>query len=46
MDESEVCSLPGGLASVQKRFETQETVSSQNVTHFHHKTQQVQISQP
>ncbi|XP_024863445.1 xin actin-binding repeat-containing protein 2 isoform X2 [Kryptolebias marmoratus] len=42
MEESEVCSLPGGLASVQKQFETQETASTQNVTqfHFHNKTQQ------
>ncbi|XP_041858634.1 xin actin-binding repeat-containing protein 2 [Melanotaenia boesemani] len=42
MEESEVCSLPGGLASVRKQFETQETATSHNVTqfHFHHKTVQ------
>ncbi|KAM3607573.1 uncharacterized protein V6R79_009888 [Siganus canaliculatus] len=42
MDESEVCSLPGGLASVRKQFETQETTTSHNVTqfHFHHRTVQ------
>ncbi|XP_059199220.1 xin actin-binding repeat-containing protein 2 [Centropristis striata] len=38
MEESEVCSLPGGLASVRKQFESQETATSHNVTqfHFHH----------
>ncbi|XP_051261013.1 xin actin-binding repeat-containing protein 2 isoform X2 [Dicentrarchus labrax] len=42
MEESEVCSLPGGLASVRKQFETQETATSHNVTqfHFHHRTVQ------
>ncbi|XP_060910372.1 xin actin-binding repeat-containing protein 2 isoform X1 [Labrus mixtus] len=42
MEESEVCSLPGGLASVRKQFEVQETASSHNVTqfHFHHRTMQ------
>ncbi|XP_029315262.1 LOW QUALITY PROTEIN: xin actin-binding repeat-containing protein 2 [Cottoperca gobio] len=42
MEESEVCSLPGGLASVRKQFETQETSTSHNVTqfHFHHRTVQ------
>ncbi|XP_044222103.1 xin actin-binding repeat-containing protein 2 isoform X1 [Thunnus albacares] len=41
MEESEVCSLPGGLASVRKQFETQETATS-HVTqfHFHHRTVQ------
>uniref|UniRef100_A0A3Q1BH60 Xin actin binding repeat containing 2b n=1 Tax=Amphiprion ocellaris TaxID=80972 RepID=A0A3Q1BH60_AMPOC len=43
MEESEVCSLPGGLASVRKQFETQETATSHNVTqfHFHHRAVQV-----
>lgn len=42
MEESEVCSLPGGLASVRKQFETNETATSHNVTqfHFHHRTVQ------
>ncbi|XP_044073596.1 xin actin-binding repeat-containing protein 2-like [Siniperca chuatsi] len=42
MEELEVCSLPGGLASVRKQFETQETTTSHNVTqfHFHHRTVQ------
>ncbi|XP_042351069.1 xin actin-binding repeat-containing protein 2 [Plectropomus leopardus] len=42
MEESEVCSLPGGLASVRKQFETQQTATSHNVTqfHFHHRTVQ------
>ncbi|KAK9537575.1 hypothetical protein VZT92_005179 [Zoarces viviparus] len=42
MEESEVCSLPGGLASVRKQFETRETATSHNVTqfHFHHRTVQ------
>ncbi len=46
MEESEVCSLPGGLASVRKQFETQETASSLNVTqfHFHHRSVQVHMS--
>ncbi|KAI3356215.1 hypothetical protein L3Q82_017462, partial [Scortum barcoo] len=43
MEESEVCSLPGGLASVRKQFETQETATSHSVTqfHFHHRAVQV-----
>ncbi|XP_076603301.1 uncharacterized protein xirp2b [Chaetodon auriga] len=42
MEESEVCSLPGGLASVRKQFETQETATSHNITqfHFHHRAVQ------
>ncbi|XP_047456220.1 xin actin-binding repeat-containing protein 2 isoform X2 [Mugil cephalus] len=35
MEESEVCSLPGGLASVRRQFETQETATSHSVTQFH-----------
>ena len=43
MEESEVCSLPGGLASVRRQFETQEAATSHNVTQFyvHHRTVQV-----
>ncbi|XP_073330139.1 uncharacterized protein xirp2b [Pagrus major] len=42
MEESEVCSLPGGLASVRRQFEIQEAATSHNVTqfHFHHRTVQ------
>ncbi|GLD74463.1 xin actin-binding repeat-containing protein 2 isoform X1 [Lates japonicus] len=42
MEELEVCSLPGGLASVRKQFETEETATSHNVTqfHLHHRTVQ------
>ncbi|KAF7660533.1 hypothetical protein LDENG_00280130 [Lucifuga dentata] len=42
MEESEVCSLPGGLASVRKQFETQETATEHSVTqfHFHHRAVQ------
>ncbi|XP_034429794.1 xin actin-binding repeat-containing protein 2 isoform X3 [Hippoglossus hippoglossus] len=42
MEESEVCSLPVGIASVRKQFETQETATSHNVTqfHYHHRTVQ------
>ncbi|CAK6954127.1 xin actin-binding repeat-containing protein 2 [Scomber scombrus] len=41
MEESEVCSLPGGLASVRKQFETQETATSHATQfHFHHRTVQ------
>uniref|UniRef100_A0A3P9LKS7 Xin actin binding repeat containing 2b n=1 Tax=Oryzias latipes TaxID=8090 RepID=A0A3P9LKS7_ORYLA len=34
MEESEVCSLPGGLARVIKQFETQEAAASHSVTQF------------
>ncbi|XP_076026166.1 uncharacterized protein xirp2b [Genypterus blacodes] len=42
MEESEVCSLPGGLASVRKLFETQETATAHNVTQFHFQHRTVQ----
>ncbi|XP_074515474.1 uncharacterized protein xirp2b [Sebastes fasciatus] len=42
MEELEVCSLPGGLASVRKQFERQETASSHNVTQFHFQHRSVQ----
>uniref|UniRef100_A0A3B4V7Y9 Xin actin binding repeat containing 2 n=1 Tax=Seriola dumerili TaxID=41447 RepID=A0A3B4V7Y9_SERDU len=42
MEESEVCSLPGGLASVRKQFQTQETATSHNVTQFHFHQRTVQ----
>ncbi|XP_014823389.1 PREDICTED: xin actin-binding repeat-containing protein 2-like [Poecilia mexicana] len=42
MEESEVCSLPGGLTSVRKQIHTQEASTSHSVAqfHFHHKTEQ------
>ncbi|KAF7669998.1 hypothetical protein LDENG_00090240 [Lucifuga dentata] len=45
MDESEACSLPGGLASVKKQFENQEVSSSSvqsSVTQFQFQQRSVQ----
>ncbi|XP_031147423.1 xin actin-binding repeat-containing protein 2 isoform X1 [Sander lucioperca] len=45
MDESEACSLPGGLASVKKQFEKQEFASSSSqssVAQFHFEQRTVQ----
>ncbi|KAJ8350723.1 hypothetical protein SKAU_G00258530 [Synaphobranchus kaupii] len=43
VEEGEVCSLPGGLTSVKRQFESQEFTSSQrNVTQFHFKQRSVQ----
>ncbi|XP_029981657.1 xin actin-binding repeat-containing protein 2 isoform X2 [Sphaeramia orbicularis] len=42
MEESEVCSLPGGLASVRRQFEAQEIATSHNVTQFHFQHRTVQ----
>ncbi|KAI3366035.1 hypothetical protein L3Q82_009864 [Scortum barcoo] len=45
MDESEACSLPGGLASVKRQFENQEFTSSSSqstVTQFHFEQRSVQ----
>ncbi|XP_076004938.1 uncharacterized protein xirp2a [Genypterus blacodes] len=45
MDESEACSLPGGLASVKRQFENQEFASSSSqssVTQFHFQQRSVQ----
>lgn len=47
MDESEACSLPGGLASVKRQFESQEFASSSSqssVTQFHFEQRSVQVS--
>lgn len=46
MDESEACSLPGGLASVKRQFEKQEfssTSSQSSVTQFHFEQRSVQV---
>ncbi|XP_019724092.1 xin actin-binding repeat-containing protein 2 isoform X1 [Hippocampus comes] len=44
MEESEACSLPGGLASVKKQFENQEFASSSqsSSTQFHFQQRSVQ----
>ncbi|XP_042368809.1 xin actin-binding repeat-containing protein 2 isoform X2 [Plectropomus leopardus] len=45
MDESEACSLPGGLASVKRQFENQEFAASSSqssVTQFHFEQRSVQ----
>ncbi|CAG5933522.1 unnamed protein product [Menidia menidia] len=45
MDESEACSLPGGLASVKRQFESQELTSSSSqtsVTQYHVQKRSVQ----
>ncbi|CAL9690361.1 unnamed protein product [Knipowitschia caucasica] len=42
MEESELCSLPGGIASVRRQFETQEIASSHSVTQFHYQHRAVQ----
>lgn len=47
MDESEACSLPGGLASVKRQFENQEfssATSQSSVTQFHFEQRSVQVS--
>lgn len=46
MDESEACSLPGGLASVKRQFESQEfssSTSQSSVTQFHFEQRSVQV---
>lgn len=46
MEDWEPCSLPGGLASVKKQFETQEFASSSsqsNVSQFHYQQKSVQV---
>ncbi|XP_041119738.1 xin actin-binding repeat-containing protein 2-like isoform X2 [Polyodon spathula] len=43
VEESEVCSMPGGLASVKKQFESQEMSSSHStVTQYHYQHKSVQ----
>ncbi|XP_056286874.1 xin actin-binding repeat-containing protein 2 isoform X3 [Pseudoliparis swirei] len=45
MGESEACSLPGGLASVKKQFESQEfssSTSQSSVAQFHYEQRSVQ----
>lgn len=43
MEESEVCSLPGGFASLRKQFETQETTHSHSAAQFHFQQRTVQV---
>ncbi|KTF81605.1 hypothetical protein cypCar_00036571, partial [Cyprinus carpio] len=42
MEEAEVCSLPGGLASVRRQFENEGMSSSHMVTQIHHTHRSVQ----
>ncbi|XP_042587788.1 xin actin-binding repeat-containing protein 2-like [Cyprinus carpio] len=42
MEEAEVCSLPGGLASVRRQFENEGMSSSYTVTQIHHTHRSVQ----
>ncbi|XP_077436391.1 uncharacterized protein xirp2b isoform X2 [Vanacampus margaritifer] len=44
MEESEISSVPGGLAGVRKQFKTQETsaTTTSHVTHFHFQHSSVQ----
>ncbi|XP_059356597.1 xin actin-binding repeat-containing protein 2-like [Carassius carassius] len=42
MEEAEVCSLPGGLASVRRQFENEGMSSSHTVTQIHHTHRSVQ----
>ncbi|XP_066544733.1 xin actin-binding repeat-containing protein 2 isoform X2 [Amia ocellicauda] len=43
VEESEACTLPGGLASVKKQFESQEIASSHStVTQYHYQHKSVQ----
>ncbi|XP_058259203.1 xin actin-binding repeat-containing protein 2 isoform X1 [Hemibagrus wyckioides] len=48
MEDSEACSLPGGLASVKKQFETQKVSSSSSsqstVTQYHYQQKQEVMS--
>lgn len=46
MDESEACSLPGGLASVKRQFEKQEfssTCSQSGITQCHFEQRSIQV---
>ncbi|XP_041720846.2 xin actin-binding repeat-containing protein 2 isoform X1 [Coregonus clupeaformis] len=42
MEESEVCSVPGGLASIRAQFENQETATLHNISQFHFHRRAVQ----
>ncbi|XP_062862010.1 xin actin-binding repeat-containing protein 2 [Trichomycterus rosablanca] len=44
MEETEVCSVPGGVASIRKQFEKNETSSSNTVTQFNSTHRPVQVS--
>ncbi|XP_026870587.2 xin actin-binding repeat-containing protein 2 [Electrophorus electricus] len=37
LEEVEVCSLPGGLASIRRQFEREQNPSAQTVTQYHYK---------
>ncbi|XP_048050604.1 xin actin-binding repeat-containing protein 2 [Megalobrama amblycephala] len=42
MEDAEVCSLPGGLASVRRQFESEVMSSAHTVTQIHHTHRSVQ----
>ncbi|KAI4887083.1 hypothetical protein NFI96_013968, partial [Prochilodus magdalenae] len=42
LEEAEVCSLPGGLASIRRRFESEELSSTHTATQFHYTHRSVQ----
>lgn len=44
MEDAEVCSLPGGLASVRRQFESEVMSSAHTVTQIHHTHRSVQVS--
>uniref|UniRef100_W5KT86 Xin actin binding repeat containing 2b n=1 Tax=Astyanax mexicanus TaxID=7994 RepID=W5KT86_ASTMX len=42
LEEAEVCSLPGGLASIRRQFESEERSSTHTATQFHYSHRSVQ----
>ncbi|XP_053483097.1 xin actin-binding repeat-containing protein 2 isoform X1 [Ictalurus furcatus] len=42
MKEADVCSVPGGLASIRRQFESEEKSSTRTATQFHHTQQSMQ----
>ncbi|MCI4378548.1 hypothetical protein PGIGA_G00217140 [Pangasianodon gigas] len=44
MKEAEVCSVPGGLASIRRQFESEEKSSTRTVTQFHNTHRSMQVA--
>ncbi|KAF4087033.1 hypothetical protein AMELA_G00091280 [Ameiurus melas] len=42
MKEADVCSVPGGLASIRRQFESEEKSSTRTATQFHHTQRSMQ----
>uniref|UniRef100_A0A3B4CZZ5 LIM zinc-binding domain-containing protein n=1 Tax=Pygocentrus nattereri TaxID=42514 RepID=A0A3B4CZZ5_PYGNA len=42
-EEAEVCSLPGGLASIRRQFESEELSSTHTATQFHYTHRSMQV---